>query len=139
MIHPGGQEARRAAEDDLNVLSERVIGAAIEVHRHFGPGLIEAVYEDCLARELELRGLPFERQVLLAGAYKGVVVGNACRVDLVVEGRLLLELKAVDTLQDLHTAQLLTALRLARASLGLLINFNVPVLWRGIRRVANPP
>ena len=119
------------------MLSERVIGAAIEVHRHLGPGLLESIYEECLARELELRGLTFQRQVPLVGSYKGILLEGTCRIDLVVAGRLLVELKAVDGLHDVHTAQMLTYLRLSENRLGLLINFNVPALWKGIRRIAN--
>lgn len=137
MIHRRGAEAQRAAEEDLNVLSERVIGAAIEVHRHLGPGLLESIYEECLARELELRGLTYERQVPLVGSYKGILLEGTCRIDLIVAGRLLVELKAVDGLHDVHTAQMLTYLRLSEHRLGLLINFNVPALWKGIRRIAN--
>lgn len=134
---------RRAAEDaevaegDANVLTERIIGAAVEVHRHLGPGLLESIYEECLSRELSLRGLQHRRQVSLDIHYKGLLLRNAYRVDILVEGSVLVELKAVETLTEVHSVQLLTYLRAADRRLGLLINFNVPRLWRGVRRVVN--
>ena len=130
-------EAQRAAEVSPNDLAERVIGAAIEVHRHLGPGLLESIYEECLCHELDLRVIRFCRQAVVAGSYKGRDLRIACRVDLVVEEVLLVELKAVESLLDVHVAQLLTYLRLPDRRLGLLINFNVPALWRGVKRVAN--
>jgi len=131
-----GAENAEAAEGP-NQLSERIIGAAVEVHRHLGPGLLESAYETCLCRELTLRGLGFTRQQSLDVAYKGVVVRGAYRVDLVVADLVLVELKAVEALSEIHQVQLLTYLRLARRPLGLVINFNTPLLWRGVRRVVN--
>lgn len=116
-------------------LSEKVIGLAIEVHRHLGPGLLEKAYERCLCHELELNGLRFARQVDLPVTYKGVRVDGGYRVDLIVEDELIVELKCVDTLLPIHDAQLLTYLRLSGLPRGLLLNFRVPVLKNGIKRV----
>lgn len=121
----------------LNGLSERVVGAAIEVHRHLGPGLLESAYHQGLEAELNLRGIPFRSEVLLPVEYKGLRLDCAYRVDLLVEERLLVELKAVELVLPVHAAQLLTYLRLNGLRLGLLINFNVPILWRGVKRVVN--
>lgn len=106
----------------------------MEVHRNLGPGLLESAYEQCLAHELTLAGIPFQRQVPLPVEYKGLRLDCGYRLDFLVDGRLVVELKSVDQLSDLHTAQVLTYMRLAHASVGLLINFNVTVLRDGIRR-----
>jgi GxxExxY protein len=118
-------------------LTEQVIGAAIEVHRELGPGLMESVYEECLCHELHLRGLQFERQVLLPVRYKGVGLDCGYRIDLVVEDALVLELKCLEHTLPVHEAQLLTYLKLTGKRVGLILNFNVPVLTRGgiIRKV----
>jgi len=118
-------------EDEL---AHVVIGAAIEVHRQLGPGFLESVYEEALCVELALRGIPFEKQVPIRICYKGQPVG-AERLDLLVSGKLIVELKAVDAIIGIHTAQLLSYLRAAKLRLGLLINFNVPLLKQGIHRV----
>jgi GxxExxY protein len=123
-------EAKTAADE----VSRQVIGAAIEVHRHLGPGLLEGAYEKCLCRELELRGVPFKYQHPLDIDYKGVLVEGAYRIDLLVADLVVIELKSIDQLEPIHEAQLLTYLRLSDRWLGLLINFNVPVLKDGIRR-----
>jgi GxxExxY protein len=115
--------------------TERIIGAAMEVRRALGPGLLESTYEECVARELQLSGLGFERQVPLPVAYKGVKLDCGYRLDFVVERAVVLELKSVDMLRAIHEAQLLTYLRLGGWRVGLLINFNVPVLRSGIRRL----
>jgi len=120
----------------LNELSHRVIGLCIEVHRELGPGLLESAYEEALAYELTAAGYKFERQREMPLLYKGVKLDCGYRLDVVIEGALILELKAVNELLPVHHAQLLTYLKLERRSLGLLINFNVPVLKNGIRRVA---
>ena len=112
-----------------------VIGAAIEVHRTVGPGLLESAYEECLCRELELRNVLFERQKVLPFEYKGIQMDCGYRMDLVVRDTLVVELKAVDVLAPIHEAQLLTYLRLSGIKTGLLINFNVPILKDGIRRL----
>ena len=122
---------------DEKALSGEVIGAAIEVHRTLGPGLLESAYELALERELLLRGLTVERQKAVFLEYKGVVLGDAFRIDLLVNGGLLVEIKATEQTLPLHEAQLLTYLRLTGKPLGLLINFNVKVLKDGIRRVVN--
>jgi len=114
-----------------------VIGAAIEVHRHLGPGLLESVYESALSRELWLNGLEVERQVSLPIDYKGARLPSGLRLDLLVNRRLIIEVKAVERLDPIHRAQLLTYLKLTRHRLGLLINFNVQVLRSGIRRIIN--
>lgn len=132
--HHRDTETQRKAKYDL--LSEQVIGAAIEVHKHLGPGLLESAYENCLCHELYLRKLSFKRQVCLDIEYKGVKVESAYRLDLVVEDSLVLELKAIESLLPVHTAQLLTYLRLTGYKTGLLINFMVPVLKSGIKRVS---
>lgn len=119
---------------ELNELSELVIGAAIEVHRTLGPGLLESSYELCLCCELSLRDVPFERQKPVPIEYKGVKLDCGYRADLVVDGVLLLEIKSLDTLLPIHEAQLLSYLKLGGWSVGLLINFNVRVLTQGIRR-----
>ncbi len=120
-----------------NFLSGQVIGAAIEVHRELGPGLLESAYEECLCQELEWRHLPFERQLSLPVRYKGIELDCAYRLDVVVDGVLIVELKSVATLLPLHSAQLLTYLRLSKRWLGLLINFNVPRLTDGVKRLVN--
>ncbi|MFH1748495.1 MAG: GxxExxY protein [Planctomycetota bacterium] len=125
---------RRDVEPALNALSEQVIGAAIEVHRVLGPGLLESVYEEALCVELTLRGVPFIRQLQVDLAYKGHAVGKG-RLDLLVDYQLIVELKAVDALSDVHLAQVLSYLKTTGKQLGLLINFNVAVLKSGIRRV----
>jgi GxxExxY protein len=120
--------------DALNILSNRVIGAALEVHRVLGPGFLESVYEESLGRELELRGLPFVAQQQVAVTYKGKQVGEG-RLDLLVADALIVELKAVEVVLPIHTVQLHSYLKATGHKLGLLINFNVPLLRDGIRRV----
>jgi GxxExxY protein len=114
--------------------SMAIIGAAIEVHRILGPGLLEQAYEECLCRELQLRKIAFERQVWLAIEYKGITVPNAYRIDLLVDDKVVVELKTVETFDSIHEAQLLTYLRLSGKQVGLMINFRVGVLKNGILR-----
>lgn len=121
-------------EMELNRMTEQVIGAAIEVHRALGPGLLESAYEECLCRELSLREIPFERQRPLPVEYKGTRLDCGYRLDLLVMGTVVVEIKAVEAIEPIHEAQLLTYLKLGGWKLGLLINFNVPVLKDGIRR-----
>jgi GxxExxY protein len=116
-------------------LTEQVIGAAIEVHKELGPGLLESVYERCLSYELDLRGISHRRQVELPVNYKGQRLDCDLRLDVVVEDRLVLELKSVEKILPIHEAQLLTYLRLSRIRLGLLLNFNVAYLRDGIKRM----
>jgi GxxExxY protein len=122
---------------DINELSSKIIGAAIEVHKTLGPGLLESAYEECLAHELYLRGLVFERQKPVPVKYKGINLDCGYRLDLVVENRIILELKACNQIEPIHEAQLLTYLKLTGIQLGLLLNFNVPVLRDGIVRLRN--
>ena len=122
---------------EINTLTKKIIGAAIEVHRTLGPGLLESAYETCLCRELELRKISFERQKDLPITYKGVQLDCGYRIDILVEYTVVLELKAVEALQPIHEAQLLSYLRLGDWPLGLLMNFHVPVLKNGIKRIAH--
>jgi len=129
---------RRDAEDAettrINQLTDSIIGAAIEVHRCLGPGLLESAYEECLCRELALRGIAFERQRSLPIEYKGVKLDCGYRIDILVAGVVVVEIKAVDAVLPVHEAQLLSYMRLGGWKAGLLVNFHVPVLAKGIRR-----
>ena len=122
---------------DEEIISKQVIGSAIEVHRALGPGMLESVYQKCLGRELVLRGLEYREEVPLPVHYKGMDFEAPLRLDFLVGGRVIVELKAVETVLPVHEAQLLSYLRLAGLKLGLLINFNVPVMKSGIRRIVN--
>jgi GxxExxY protein len=119
---------------NANEITEQIIGATIEVHRVLGPGLLESAYEECLCHELKLRGLSFERQRPLPVEYKGIKLDCGYRLDLLVENTIVLEIKAVSAIEPIHEAQLLTYLHMGNWKVGLLINFNVPVLKNGIRR-----
>ena len=121
----------------LNAISHQVIGAAMEVHRAMGAGLLEVVYAECLAMELGFRGLKVEREVPVPLVYKGCSVRHTFRLDLLVEGELVVEVKAVDELSSVHQAQLLTYLKLTGLRLGMLMNFNVAVMREGVKRVVN--
>jgi len=120
-----------------NELTDRIIGAAIEVHRHLGPGLLEAVYEECLCYELSQMGLRFNRQVHLPINYKGIKFESAYKMDLVVEDAIVIEIKAIEELLPVHAAQLLTYLKSSNKRVGLLLNFNVPILKSGLKRIVN--
>ena len=135
MIHHGDTEARSKLLHEE--LTEKVIGAAIEVHRALGPGLLESAYEECLCRELNIRGLAFQRQVPLPVEYKGVKLDCGYRLDLVVEDAVVLELKCVEHILPVHEAQLLTYLKLTGKHVGMIINFNVAALVKGgiVRKV----
>ncbi len=122
---------------DINKLTGEVIGAAIEVHKALGPGLLESAYEECLCRELFLRKMSLKRQEPLPIEYKGVRLDCGYRLDIVVADQLIVELKACESLQPVHEAQLLTYLKLTGIKVGLLINFNVPMLKDGIKRLVN--
>ncbi len=117
-------------------LTEKIIGAAIEVHRELGPGLLESAYQACLVHELELRGLNVEEQVPLPVTYKGITLDCGYRLDLVVENRVVVELKTVEKLIPVHEAQLLTYLKLSKIKIGLLINFHSAVIRNSIKRMA---
>ncbi len=122
---------------DLDVISNSIIGAAIEVHRELGPGLLESAYEHCLAFELSERGHIVERQKLAPVKYKAVEVDAGFRLDLLVDRKIIIELKAVDAIAPIHKTQLLTYLRLTGLKVGLLMNFNVKILKHGLHRVVN--
>ncbi len=122
---------------DINQLSSAIIGAAIDVHKGLGPGLLESAYEECLCYEFGLRGLSFERQEQLPVEYKGKKLDCGYRLDIVVEGTIVLELKSCDKIDPIHKAQLLTYLKLSGLKLGLILNFNVPVMRDGIVRMVN--
>jgi GxxExxY protein len=122
---------------DENECSKLILGAAIEVHRELGVGLLESAYEAALCHELRERSLHYSRQVLLPVRYKGVELGEAYRLDLVVEERVIVEIKAVESLAPIHAVQLLTYLRFADKRLGLLLNFHSAAMRDGIRRVVN--
>jgi len=115
-------------------LSNKVLGCAIEVHRELGPGLLESTYEQCLAYELNRSKIPFLLQVGLPVEYKQTRLDCGYRIDLLVDGRLIVEVKSVEQLLKIHEAQILTYMRLSKVKVGLLINFNVPVLKKGIKR-----
>ena len=115
-------------------LTEQIIGAAIEVHKQLGAGGLDSSYERCLCRDLELRGVPVECQVALPLEYKGITLDAGYRIDLIVAGEVIVEVKAIEKLLPIHEAQLLTYLRLSGKRIGLLINFNVPFLKEGIIR-----
>jgi GxxExxY protein len=121
-------------EDEV---TEKIIGSAIEVHRTLGPGLLESIYEECLVVELGLRGMRVERQKTIPIAYKGRRIAADLKIDMLVENQVVVELKAVEKLLPVHDAQLLTYLRLTGKAVGLLINFNVPLLKEGVRRFVN--
>lgn len=125
---------RQEPSKKLDALAHAVIGAAIEVHRVLGPGFLECIYEEAMSVELQLRSIPFTRQLPINVDYKGSYVGEG-RLDLLVGGMLVVELKAVDALAPIHAAQVLSYLKATRHHLGLLINFNVPVLSNGIKRI----
>ena len=122
-------------EHRTNLTSEKVIGAAIEVHRRLGPGLLESSYHLCMCRELELRGIAYQSQVDLPLEYKGIDIGRGYVIDLLVQDALIVEIKSVSKLLPIHCSQLMTYMRLSRVSAGLLINFNVETLLKGLKRV----
>jgi GxxExxY protein len=130
---PGGSVG--LVEHNTSPISEKAIGAAIEVHRHLGPGLLESTYHACLCRELELRGIPHQSEVVLPLEYKGIPIAKGYVVDLLIENSLIVEIKSVNKLLPVHSAQLMTYMRLTKARSGLLINFNVQMLFHGVRRI----
>ena len=120
---------------EFDELSNQVIGCALEVHKHLGPGLLESAYEQCLANEMRLTGMSFKMQHPLPVEYKGIKLDCGYRIDLLIENMLIVELKSVDKVLPIHQAQLLTYMKLANISIGLLINFNVQYLKSGIKRM----
>jgi GxxExxY protein len=133
---PFGQK-RKEQIMDINQLSSKIIGAAIEVHKALGPGLLESSYQKCLCHELRLRGISYENEKPLPLVYKGEKLDCAYQMDLVVENAIIVELKSCEKLEPIHEAQLLTYLKLSDLTLGLLLNFNVPVMRDGIKRIVN--
>ena len=121
---------------ETNQLTEQIIGSAIEVHRELGPGLLESAYQRALAHELRLRGVHFEEQKLCPIRYKDLVIEDAYRLDFLVNKLVAVELKTVDSLTDVHEAQVLTYLKFTGCRLGLLLNFNATILTKGLRRLA---
>ena len=122
---------------DINQLSSKIIGAAIEVHKALGPGLLESAYEKCLCHELKLRGLSFDSQKPLPLFFKGEEIDCGYRLDVVVDNAIILELKSCEKIEPIHKAQLLTYLKLSDLTLGLVLNFNVPAMRAGIVRIVN--
>jgi len=122
---------------DINQLSSKIIGAAIEVHKALGPGLLESAYEKCLCHELKLRGLSFDNQKPLPLVFKGEELDCGYRLDIVVDNAIILEVKSCERIEPIHKAQLLTYLKLSGLKLGLVLNFNVPAMRDGIVRMVN--
>ena len=120
-----------------NQLTNEIIGSAIEVHRNLGPGLLESTYEECMAYELQERNINVKRQIEIPVLYKGTQLEQNYRIDLLVNNQVIIELKSVNKLEPVHDAQLLTYLKLANKRYGLLLNFNVPVMKQGIKRLLN--
>jgi GxxExxY protein len=136
MLNKKGLVINKLGENLLErELTDKIIGATIEVHKHLGPGLLESAYQVCLERELDLRNIKFEMQLPLIIEYKGINLGCSYRLDLLVEKKVVVELKSIEKIEEIHKAQLLTYLRLSGYKVGLLINFNVPLLKSGIERM----
>ena len=123
--------------DDLNDLTGAIIGGAIEVHRNLGPGLLESAYESCLLWELRQKGLRAESQVPVPIRYKGLQLDAGYRIDLLVQDKIIVELKAIDKIQPIHTAQVLTYLKMMDLKMALILNFNVELMRSGIKRIIN--
>lgn len=128
---------RNLESQNINQITEKIIGCAIEVHRTLGPGLLESAYEECLCYELKLTNVSYERQVALPVIYKGVKLDCGYRMDLVVEDLVIVEIKAIEKLLPIHEAQLLSYLKLRDKRVGLLLNFHVSVLKNGLKRIVN--
>ncbi len=120
-----------------NKITEKIIGSAIEIHRHLGPGLLESAYQECLYYELKQAGLKVEKEKPVPVVYKEVKLNHGYKIDLLVENRIVIELKTVEVFTDVHTAQILTYMKLGNYKLGLLINFHVSLLKNGIKRFIN--
>jgi len=130
-----GTTLDKTDQEALNALTGRTIGCAIEVHKALGPGLLESAYDDCLCHELSLSGVQFKRKVPVPVSYKGIKLDSGYQLDILVEDLVIVELKSVDSLLPVHEAQLLTYLKLTAKPVGLLVNFNVSVLTKGIKRM----
>jgi len=135
MNHEGTKTQREAISESVNMLARKVVDAAFHVHENLGPGLLESVYEACLCHELNKRGVIFKQQVVLPIVYDGLEIEAGLRIDLWIDHKLIVELKAVEQLHEVHQAQLMTYMKLTETRLGLLINFNVPAIKQGIRRI----
>jgi GxxExxY protein len=122
----------------INDLTDRILGACIEVHRHLGPGLLESAYEDCVVHELGIRGIPCERQVPIPLIYKSIVHPDAYRIDILVARRVVVEIKAVEKLLPIHSAQVITYINIADVGVGLLLNFHAARLCDQLKRFVNP-
>jgi GxxExxY protein len=129
---------KNEADPELDQLTEKIIGACIEVHKELGPGLTENFYQEALCRELDLRGISYQKQVPISVMYKGAQIGKT-RLDLIVAGQVILELKSCEALNAVHRAQLICYLQVTRLKVGLLVNFNVAMLRDGIKRVVRTP
>ena len=125
------------SQNEVNLITQKIIGAAIEIHRNLGPGLFESVYEECLCYELELQNIDFEQQKYIPIFYKEKAFDTGFRADLVVEHKIVVELKSVEALLPIHEVQVFNYLKLSDLRVGLLINFNVPILKQGIKRIVN--
>lgn len=125
-------------DESINTLTGDIIGAAIEVHKELGPGLLEGIYEECLCREFEERGIQYERQKEIPILYKGEKISCSYRIDLVVGGQVIVELKSCSRIERIHEAQIMTYMKLTQIDIGLLINFNTVMLKDGIRRIIIP-
>jgi GxxExxY protein len=136
MNHQGTKTPREPIPESLDAIATQVVDAAFRVHETLGPGLLESVYETCLAHELKRRGLHVAQQVSLPILYEGLRIEGGLRIDMIAEDQVIVELKAVDQMLPVHAAQVLTYLKLSGKRLGLLINFNVPILKSGIKRFA---
>ena len=121
---------------DINGLTEKVIGCIIEVHKHLGPGLLESTYEQCLAHELTINSIRFELQKSMPVMYKGIKLDCGYRIDMIIENDLIIELKSVEYITDIHMSQIITYLKLSHKKLGLIVNFNTRLIKNGIKRVA---
>ena len=130
------EKTETQTEAQINELTSKIIGAAVEVHKILGPGLLESAYQAALAHELRLRNIAFEEQKFCPVVYKDHVIENAYRLDFLVEGAVVVELKTVDKLTDVHEAQVLTYLKFTGSHIGLLFNFNSTILTKGMRRLA---
>jgi len=136
MNHQGTEPPRTPIPAETNLVAQQIVDAAFAVHSTLGPGLLESIYEVCLCHELTKRGLNFKRKLSLPVIYEGTKLDAGLRLDLVVADQVIIELKAVEKIQEVHKAQLLTYLKLTGHRLGFLINFNVPVIRKGITRLA---
>ncbi len=135
MNHKDTKTQREAISNALNELARQVVDAAFHIHKVLGPGLLESVYEACLCHELTKRGVSFQKQVVLPIVYDGLEIETGLRIDLWIENKLIVELKAIESLHEIHKAQIMTYMKLTETRLGLLINFNVPVIKDGIKRI----